>query len=133
MGCRQLLAAHCVRVHTASPFAQVQLEQGPSGCQLDPSSYSTPSSSHAAMRKEGFHTGHSLVCCTCTVNVYESEVTFADWTTKMWLPNRIGAAERRALFFVANYISTLNQRSNKRNVKDINGHKKCYDLEKKNA
>lgn len=32
---------------------------------------------------------------------------FADWTTAMWVGNRVGALDRRALLFAANYIPTL--------------------------
>lgn len=52
VGCRHSVGGQCVCVHKVSPFTQVQLEQGPSGCQMEPSSYSTPSNTHAAVRKE---------------------------------------------------------------------------------
>lgn len=52
VGCRHSVEGQRVCEHKVSPFTQVQLEQGPSGCQLEPSSYSTPSNTHTAMREE---------------------------------------------------------------------------------
>lgn len=95
-------------VHKVSPFTQVQLEQGPSGCQLEPSSYSIPSNTHATMRKEElsykFIDERHLRVCVC---VSECIITFADWTAEMWVYNRVGALDRRALLFTANDIPTL--------------------------
>lgn len=64
--------------------------------------------------------GHSLMSCTCTVNVCESEVTFANWTTMVWVSNRVGAVDRRALFFIAKYIPTLNTDAAKEQSKVLN-------------
>lgn len=73
--------------------------------------------------------------CKC---VCESEMSVAAWTTKMWMCNRVGAVDRRALLLMASYIPTLKQRRTKRTVNDINRHEKCevklcYNWEKKKA
>lgn len=105
VGCRHSVEGQRVRVHKVSPFTQVQLEQGPSGCQLDPSSYSTPSNTHATMRKEDLSFIHWWAAPACVF--FRSMITFADWTAELWVSNRIGALNRRALLFTANNIPTL--------------------------
>ena len=68
VGWRHSVEGQRVCVHKASPFAQVQLEQGPSGCQLKPSSYSTPSNTHAIRWDERSyaHWWAAPVCvCVC--------------------------------------------------------------------
>ncbi len=109
VGCRHSVGGQRVCVHKVSPFIQVQLEQGPSGCQLEPSSYSTPSNTHAAMEQEELSCIQLKSCtyvCVC-VCVCECANTFADWTAEMWVYDRVGAPDRRALLFSADNISTL--------------------------
>lgn len=36
-------------------------------------------------------------------------ITFADWAAEVWVPDRVGALDRRTFFFMANNISSLQQ------------------------
>lgn len=50
VGCRQAVGRQRVGEHWGAPLIQVQMEQGPSGCHVEPSAYSTSSSKQATRR-----------------------------------------------------------------------------------
>lgn len=52
VGCEQSVGMQRVGEHWGVPLMQVQIRQGLSGCHLEPSSYSSPSSTQATRRQE---------------------------------------------------------------------------------
>lgn len=102
VGCRQSVGTQGVAEHWGAPLTQVQMEQGPSGCHVEPSSYSTSSSTQATRRLRT----SSVFVLGCT-GARARAFTSADGTADVRIYDGVGAFEGRALLFPANNTTAL--------------------------